>query len=77
VIRILGAASIVRGRRTSVENYLSKEEFGIVDPDLDYMQSTHRLDRMNYMFDDFEGTPIRFSTMLRPVAEALLNGGRL
>jgi LmbE family N-acetylglucosaminyl deacetylase len=72
VMGVVGWAGIVRGRPVSAEEYVSKEEFGVVDPALDYKRSTHRIDLMNYMLDDFEGTPIRFSTMLRPLAEMLL-----
>jgi hypothetical protein len=72
VLSSFGIASALRGRPFTAEDYLGVEEFGVVDPALDYARSTHRLDRLNYMFDDFEGTPIRFSTMLRPIAELLL-----
>jgi LmbE family N-acetylglucosaminyl deacetylase len=72
VLTGLGWVSALRGKHFTAEQYLGVEEMGVVDPDLDYARSTHRLDRMNYMFDDFEGTPIRFSTMLRPIAELLL-----
>ncbi|MCK6544965.1 PIG-L family deacetylase [Myxococcota bacterium] len=76
VITVVGWAGVLRGGRVTDEQYLSKEELGVVDPALDYTRSTHRLDRMNYMLDDFEGTPIRFSTMIRPVAELLLSDVR-
>jgi LmbE family N-acetylglucosaminyl deacetylase len=70
--RWIAALQIARGKRPRVEDYLRVEQFGVVDPHLDYTQSTHRFDRLNYMLEDFEGTPIRFSTMLRPIASALL-----
>lgn len=72
VIHLVGWASRIRGRRMTLEDYIGKEQFGVVDPALDYRRSTHRLDALNYVRDEFEGTPIRFSTMIRPVAEALL-----
>jgi LmbE family N-acetylglucosaminyl deacetylase len=71
-IKALQMVNRVRGRAATVEDYLRIEQFGVVDPRLDYTHSTHHFDRLNYMFDDFEGTPIRFSTMLRPIAAALL-----
>jgi LmbE family N-acetylglucosaminyl deacetylase len=71
VIGVVGAASILTGRKITLEQYLSKEQFGVVEPDLDYRRSTHRLDRLNYMLDDFEGIPIRFSTMIAPIAEMM------
>jgi LmbE family N-acetylglucosaminyl deacetylase len=76
VLTIVGWAGVLRGGRVTVEQYLSREVFGVVDPALDYTRSTHRLDRMNYMLDDFEGIPIRFSTMIRPIAELLLSDVR-
>jgi len=66
---------MLRGR-PSAEEYLATEEFGVVDPNLDYSQSTHRLERLNYMFDDFEGIPIRFDNMVRPVVQDILHFGR-
>jgi LmbE family N-acetylglucosaminyl deacetylase len=72
VVEAVGFASIVRGKRMSAEEYIGVEEYGVIDATHDYAQSSHRLDRLNYMFDDFEGTPIRFSNMVKPVAELLL-----
>jgi LmbE family N-acetylglucosaminyl deacetylase len=73
VVGAFALASTLRGKSMSAEDYLGVEQFGVVDPELDYTRSTHRLDRMNYMLDDFEGVPIRFSTMIRPLAELLLS----
>lgn len=73
VITVAGLLSGLRGRRLSVEDYLSKEEYGVVDPRLDYRRPTHRLELLHYLLDDFEGIPIRFSTMVRPVVTALLS----
>lgn len=72
VIGVVGALSTLRGKPMSVETYLAKEQFGVVDPALDYTRSTHRLDRLNYIGDDFEGTPISFERMIAPVAAELL-----
>lgn len=72
VVRWLGRLSRLRGRPLSVEEYLGTEQFGVVDPDLDYTRSTHRLEPLNYMLDDFEGIPIRFDRMVQRVAEDLL-----
>jgi LmbE family N-acetylglucosaminyl deacetylase len=73
--RAITAVGALRGR-PSAEAYLATEEMGVVDPSLDYTQSTHRLERMNYMFDDFEGIPIRFETMVKPVVRDVLEFGR-
>lgn len=72
VIEVLGALSALRGKPFGADQYLSREQFGVVDPDLDYRRATHRLERLNYMGDDYLGTPIRFDRMIRPIAEAIL-----
>lgn len=71
VLHIAGAASGLLGRRQSVESYLATEQLGVVEPSHDY-SSSHRWERLNYMFDDFEGLPIRFDSMIRPLARELL-----
>lgn len=72
VIEAFGWISAPFGRRFDAETYIAKEQFGVIDPALDYRRSTHRLELLNYMGDDFEGVPIRFDTMIRPIAEAIL-----
>jgi LmbE family N-acetylglucosaminyl deacetylase len=72
VIELLGQAGRVVGRGFDAERYLAKEQFGVLEPELDYRRSTHRWDRLNYIGDHFEGTPIRFQRMIRPLAEAIL-----
>ena|GEM_PF-292935 len=76
VVRVVGGLGVLRGRPLKVEDYLAKEQFGVVPPDLDYTRSTHRLESFNYMLDDFEGIPVRFDTMVRRIAEDLLNADR-
>lgn len=73
VIGVVGAANGYRERRITPRQYLAKEELGVVSPALEYTRSTHRFEYLNYMFDDFEGTPIRFTTMVRPVVADLLD----
>ncbi|MCA9555002.1 MAG: PIG-L family deacetylase [Myxococcales bacterium] len=72
VVRVMGTLSALRGRRLSVEDYLGEEQLGVVPPEQDYTRSTHRWERLNYMLDDFEGIGVRFDTMVRPIAAALL-----
>lgn len=73
VVGVVGSLGLLKGRRVSVEDYLGAEEIGVVDPDLDYGRSTHRLERLNYMFEDFEGIRIRFDAMIRPIVQDLLH----
>jgi LmbE family N-acetylglucosaminyl deacetylase len=69
----LGVISTLRLKPFTYKDYIQKEEFGVVDPDLDYHRSTHTFEYCNYMFDDFEGVPIRFDTMIRPLVDVILS----
>ncbi len=76
VVGVAGALRVLGGsKRETPEAYLGIEELGVVSPDYDYSRSTHRFERFNYMFDDFEGIPIRFDTMVRPVVQDILQFG--
>jgi len=72
IIGAWGALSTLRGKPFGPEGFLSLEEFGVVEPELDLTRSTHRLEWLNYIGDDFEGTPIRFDTMIKPIVQAVL-----
>lgn len=73
VVRGLGVISSLWLRPFGARAYLSREVFGVVDPDLDLLASTHRFEALNYMGDHFEGEAIRFDTMIRPITEAILS----
>ncbi len=68
------AAVLIDSRRITPEDWVRVEELGVVDPSLDYRRSTHLFEALNYMLDDFEGIPIRFDTMIRPIVCDLLGG---
>jgi len=72
VIGVLGTAGRAVGRGFTVEDFLSREQFGVVDPAMDHRKSTHRLEPLNYIGDDYLGVPIRFDTMIKPIAAAIL-----
>lgn len=72
IMNTLGVLSTLRLKPFTHKGYIQKEEFGVVDPDLDYHRSTHSLEYCNYMFDDFAGVPIRFDTMIRPLVDVIL-----
>jgi len=72
VIRLLGGAARLLGRGFSLEDFMRHEEFGPVPADRDYTADRHLHPALDYMLDDFEGTPIRFRTMIRPVVQELL-----
>ncbi|MBI2375773.1 MAG: PIG-L family deacetylase [Deltaproteobacteria bacterium] len=72
VIFAAGVVSSLRGKPFGPEAYLAEEQLGVVEPGQDYTRSTHRFETLNYIRDDFLGIPIRFDTMIRPIAAALL-----
>lgn len=72
VLRVTARLSAIRGHSADPEEYLGTEQFGVVPPDFDYTQSSHRIERLNYIGDDFEGIPVRFDTMVRRIAADLL-----
>ncbi|MBP7127487.1 PIG-L family deacetylase [Myxococcota bacterium] len=72
IFRWTGMAGYLSGGPRSVEEFLSIEEFGPVPADLDYSRKPHALDFFTYMFDDFEGTPVTFSTSIRPIVQEFL-----
>ncbi len=72
VIGVLGTVGSAVGHGFTVEDFLSREQFGVVDPSMDHRRSTHRLEALNYIRDDYLGVPIRFDTMVRPIAAAIL-----
>jgi len=74
VLSTLGALSTLRLKPFTAAGFLADEELGVVPPDQDYTRSTHRLERLNYVNDDFEGEPIRFDTMIGPIAAAIVAG---
>lgn len=72
VLALYALAGRIRGRQVAADELLRTEQLGVVEPDLDYRRSTHRFERFNYMLDDYEGTPVRYDTMVRPVVDELL-----
>ena len=72
VLRWVGRASFLAGAPRRVEDILAEEELGPVSPDLDYTARPHVHDKLTYMFDHFEGTPVTFARSIRPVVRALL-----
>jgi LmbE family N-acetylglucosaminyl deacetylase len=71
VLGKVGWVSGLFGGPKNAHEFMATEHFGPVPPDLDYTKSTHTFDFFNYMFDDFEGTPIGFFPSIRPVVQAL------
>jgi len=72
-LSVLGVLSLLTGRRGGLDGFMSRETFGPVPAKRDYRRSPHSLDALEYVGDDFEGTPIAYSTMIAPLADALLS----
>jgi LmbE family N-acetylglucosaminyl deacetylase len=68
---VLRPAALLTGGPRSLEDFFAEEEFGPVPADIDYTARPHRFDWLNYMFDDYEGTPITFDGSIRPLVRVL------
>ena len=66
------AVAALGGKPFGFEEYVATEEFGPVPADRDYSRSPHIVDFLDYIGDDCDGMPIRFSRMVAPVASAIL-----
>lgn len=71
VINRLGVLGWLRGKPFSAEEYLARETFSAVDPQLDYTKSTHWFERANYMGDYCRETKVRFDTQIAVIARLL------
>ncbi len=71
LITLYGRVSMLFGRRFTFEDYASRAVFGPVPEDRDYRRSSHAVEALDYVFDSYEGTPIRFGRTLPRIAEAL------
>lgn len=73
---VLGCVTVPLGWLTggarSIRQFLSVEEFGPVPSGIDYTASTHALDRLNYIGDDFKGIPVTFSRSVKPLIKEFL-----
>jgi LmbE family N-acetylglucosaminyl deacetylase len=71
LIGVYGALSALRGRPFSFQQFGAREQFAPVPPDRDHTRSTHLSPRLDYIRDDFQGTPIRFERTLSLIAADL------
>ena len=55
----------------SFADYGCREPFAPVPDSRDYARSTHISSKLDYPFDDYQGTPLRFDDTLAPIARAL------
>lgn len=70
-LRIMGFLAAPGIGSDGFDRYVSREVFGSVPRDRDYGFSPHRVEALEYVGDDFEGIPIRYDTMIAPLADAL------
>jgi len=61
---------LTRGHKLTIEEYLSEEAFGPMDPAWSYLRNPHTFDRANYIFDHFAGIPVSFDKSVRPIIAA-------
>ena len=71
LITLYGRVSMLWGRRFAFEDYARRAVFGPVPADRDYRRSSHSVEALDYVFDSYEGTPIRFGRTLPRIAGAL------
>jgi len=73
LLRIYGALSVLRGKPFGFKGFAGIEEFGPVSETLDYTISPHRLELLDYMFEDYEGERIPFYGSVARFVEIALN----
>ena len=72
LMAVAGVVNPLRGRALGWDGFAGFEQFAPVPTDRDYTRAPHGFDALEYVGDDFEGEPIRFSTMIAPLARAIL-----
>jgi LmbE family N-acetylglucosaminyl deacetylase len=68
-IEILGK---VLRKDWSMRGFYGTEQISPVPPDFDYAKPPYAIDFFNYMFDDFEGRPIKFRPSIQPIVRHFL-----
>ena len=71
IIGLYAKLSWLRLKPFTFEDYGRHEPFAPVELGRDYARSSHISSKLDYPFDDYQGTPIRFKDTLRPIAKAL------
>lgn len=71
IIGLYAKLSWLRFKPFSFDDYGRREVFAPVPDDRDYTRSSHMSARLDYPFDDYQGTPIRFSETLSRIAAEL------
>lgn len=72
VIGGIGGAMRLIGRGFDLDDFLSREQFGPVDRDLDYARSTHVFEWANYINEKHDGVKIRFDRHVAEIAKELV-----
>lgn len=71
IIGLYARLSWLRFKPFTFDDYGSREVFAPVPGDRDYGRSSHMSARLDYPFDDYQGTPMRFSDTVAVIARAL------
>jgi LmbE family N-acetylglucosaminyl deacetylase len=71
IVGFYGRLSWLRGKPFGFDDFASREVFAPVPSERDYGRSSHVSPRLDYIGDDYQGTPIDFSRTLAPISRAL------
>ncbi len=71
IIGLYAKLSWLRFKPFTFDDYGCREVFAAIPDDRDYTRSSHVTSRLDYPFDEYQGTPIRFSDTLARIARAL------
>jgi len=71
LLRVYAALAEPFAARDGAAAWFSRETFRPVPADFDHTRSPHRLEALNYPFEDYQGRPIRWDRAVRPMAERL------
>lgn len=71
LIGFYGKLATLRGSQFDFDDFARHEQFGLVPADRNYGVSTHMHEWFDYMFEDFEGVPIRFGATMPRIARLL------
>jgi LmbE family N-acetylglucosaminyl deacetylase len=70
VVGVLNLPQFVLRGENPLEAFFGREQMSLVPVDLDYRRVPYRLDFLNSLFEDFDGTPITFQDCIRPLVVA-------
>ncbi len=70
MVGLLNLPQAIRRRENPSDGFFSREQASLVPEDYDYRRAPYRPGFMDYLLEDFEGTPITFQGCVRPIVVA-------